>query len=542
MATGEKLGCRFPDTVYTALVHPEQHLGFKYTGFHPGKTQKLPRDLAIPMRDGIKLYADIFRPANEHEQVPAIIPWSPYGKVGTSTLSSDNMRPWHIGMSYQNLSGYERLKYGPNPAEWCSRGCAVVDVDARGCGNSEGDLMFWGQQEATDICDSITWIAQQPWCKGSIVRMGNSWLAILQLNFASRFSHPNLKAIAPWEGLSDPYGQRSCRGGIPRLSFADLTIQAFADKPENIRDITMYLTASYSTLLHFEGSFHSFEVAQTPRKWLRLHASQEWHDLYRSEAMNDLQRFFDFYAKGVQNGWEKDAPPVRLSLLGYDGSYAKSVVERPEQQWPPARQHMRRYYLDAASLSLATTKPDTPSQVAHEGHSLTDSSDFVLYFDGYTEVCGRPFVKLCMSCDIRKISSSGELLESLNWSPMPKPGPEVPNINIAKHLGQQGMFRASHHVSLRPHQGGDEVPQYNHKARQPITPGVAVPLLIPIWPVGMVFEAGEGLMLRVSGHDMAFPEAENLRPTSPVDENRGIHTVYTGGKHESCLMVPVITD
>ncbi|KAF9891443.1 hypothetical protein FE257_003909 [Aspergillus nanangensis] len=596
MSIQENLSRRFPDTEYTALVHPEQHPGFHYTGFHPGKTQKLPRghvkhpgfqpfpidviweqDVAISLRDGINLYADIFRPSNDQERVPAIIPWSPYGKVGTSTLNLDNMGPWRMGIPYQNMSGYETFE-GPNPAEWCSRGYAVVDIDARGCGNSEGDLMFWGEQEATDIYDAITWVAEQSWCNGSVVMMGNSWLAISQLNFASRFNHPNLKAIAPWEGLTDPYGQQSCRGGIPRTGFVDLIIQSFAGtgkaenlsamiklrplfddyweekhiKAENIRDIPMYLTASYSTGLHCEGSFHAFEVAQTSRKWIRVHASQEWHDLYQPKATDDLQRFFDFYAKGIQNGWEADTPLVRLSLLGYDGSYSTTVVERPEQQWPPASQQTSRYYLDAGTRSLVKTKPNDASHVGHEGHSLTDSSDFTLYFDKYTEICGRPFVKLYMSCDaaddfdvvvqIRKLSSSGELLESLNWSPMPKPGPEVPNTNVVKHLGQQGMLRASHHVSLRPREGDHELPRYDHMTREPITPGVVVPLLIPIWPVGMVFEAGEGLMLRISGHDMALPEAEFLRLTCPIDENRGKHTIHTGGEHESYLVIRVITN
>lgn len=157
-----------------------------------------------------------------------------------------------------------------------------------------------------------------------------------------------------------------------------------------------------------------------------------------------------------------------------------------------------------------------------------------------------------MSCDeaddfdvvvqLRKISSSGELLESLNWLPMPKPPAEVPNVNVAKHIGQQGMLRASHHVSLEPRESDNEVSRYNHKSRQAITPGSVVPLLIPIWPAGMVFQAGEGLMLRISGHDMAHPETESLRVTRPVDENRGKHTVYTGGDRESYLVIPVITE
>ena len=41
------------------------------------------RDLEIPLRDGCKLRADIFRPAtSDSECVPALIAWSPYGKTG----------------------------------------------------------------------------------------------------------------------------------------------------------------------------------------------------------------------------------------------------------------------------------------------------------------------------------------------------------------------------------------------------------------------------------------------------------------------------
>jgi predicted acyl esterase len=145
-------------------------------------------------------------------------------------------------------------------------------------------------------------------------------------------------------------------------------------RPENIQDLPMYLTASYSTGLHCEGSFESFEVAQTSRKWLRVHATQEWHDIYRLEATDDLQRFYDYYAKGIENGWEAETPRVRLTLLGYDGSVAKNVVERPEEQWPPARQQVRRYYLDTETQTMKSTNPTGTASATHEGHSLTASS------------------------------------------------------------------------------------------------------------------------------------------------------------------------
>ena len=39
------------------------------------------KDIVLPMRDGVKLYADVFRPVTD-EKVPAILIWSPYGKTG----------------------------------------------------------------------------------------------------------------------------------------------------------------------------------------------------------------------------------------------------------------------------------------------------------------------------------------------------------------------------------------------------------------------------------------------------------------------------
>jgi uncharacterized protein len=94
-----------------------------------------------------------------------------------------------------------------------NRGYAVVNVDAQGIGSSEGNAVFWGQQEAEDIYDTIEWISKQPWCNGSVGMCGNSWLAISQVNFASRLKHPAMKALAPWEGRIDVYRDTLARGG-----------------------------------------------------------------------------------------------------------------------------------------------------------------------------------------------------------------------------------------------------------------------------------------------------------------------------------------
>ena len=43
--------------------------------------------------------------------------------------------------------------------------------------------------------------------------------------------------------------------------------------------------------------------------------------------MDDLQRFYDRYCKNIDNGWERDTPPVRLTMISFTG---KDVIERPE--------------------------------------------------------------------------------------------------------------------------------------------------------------------------------------------------------------------
>lgn len=105
MSTLEK---EFPDIILAKLVPPAEHPAYKYDGFNPS-VQTLPkgytrepgrrpfgvdtvfqRDTAIKLRDGVTIYTDVFRPASSDEpggKVPAVIPWSPYGKSGTGRLN-----------------------------------------------------------------------------------------------------------------------------------------------------------------------------------------------------------------------------------------------------------------------------------------------------------------------------------------------------------------------------------------------------------------------------------------------------------------------
>ncbi|KAK8230330.1 Alpha/Beta hydrolase protein [Phyllosticta capitalensis] len=589
----QKLQQSFPDIEFVKLPRPEDHPAYTYEGFNPseqvlskGHVRKpgrrpfgvetvFQRDVAVKLRDEAKIYVDIFRPADtgKDKQVPAIIAWSPYGKTGGGVQNYDMMGPFRVGIPMERTSGYESFE-APCPAEWTERGYAIVNADARGAGASEGDIMFFGQQEADDIYDLIDWLSQQPWCSG-VAMAGNSWLAIAQVNFVSRFHHPALKAVAPWESFADSYRDPVARGGIPNPGMSNLILSVFAgpnraeNQPGAIShrpffddywassvvdiskmpnpDLPMYQTASYSTGLHSRGSFEIFAKSPTKKKWLRVHNTQEWYDFYRPEATADLQRFLDFYCKGIENGWEKDTPPLRLTLLGFNGSMVKSIVERPEQQYPVARTRSVRYHLDASDKTGKPNPPNEEFSASYDAHSLDGHLDFKVFFQSYTELAGYPVVKLWMSCaekddmdvavQLRKISSTGEPLVSINY-PCPVPDDQVPDVNVAKYLGPQGKLRASHSCTK---QIVDGRPFYAHDKREPVPAGTVVPLEIPIWPIGMVFAQGEGLLVRVAGHDLGLPEVEMLRLKEPIDENVGRHVVHTGGKYDSFVELPVIS-
>ena len=106
-------------------------------------------EVTIPMRDGIRLSANVFLPKAQ-SRFPVILLRSPYGKDDVSELGDVS---FHV-----------------------SRGYVVVSQDCRGRGMSEG---LWEPfaNEAADGQDTHKWILAQPWCNGAIGTTGGSYLS-----------------------------------------------------------------------------------------------------------------------------------------------------------------------------------------------------------------------------------------------------------------------------------------------------------------------------------------------------------------------------
>lgn len=90
--------------------------------------------------------------------------------------------------------------------------------------------------------------------------------------------------------------------------------------------------------------------------------------------MEDLQKFYDHFAKGKDNGWQ-NTPHLRLSLLSMVGSVVPTVIERPEQAttFPLPETKVKRLFFDASNMTLGPGKPSHKSKATYEGHSLTDT-------------------------------------------------------------------------------------------------------------------------------------------------------------------------
>lgn len=144
---------------------------------------RIERDLRVPMRDGVELSINVFRP-NGPERVPAVLLRAPYG-----------------------ISGYPECEF------WVQRGYAFLSQDCRGRHDSDGTFYPF-THEAEDGYDTLTWIAQQPWCDGTIGMYGLSYWGSVQWLVAP-LQHPNLKAISPSVICGD-YWKRSywCDGAF----------------------------------------------------------------------------------------------------------------------------------------------------------------------------------------------------------------------------------------------------------------------------------------------------------------------------------------
>lgn len=134
------------------------------------------RKMMMPMRDGVRLATDIYRPANATGPVPAIFVKTPY-----------NFNYWDVrNAAPRDMSAIIAA---------VQRGYAYVLQNERGHFFSEGEWDILGPP-ITDGYDAFSWITAQPWSNGKIGTIGCSSTAEWQMAVAS-LGHPGFAAAIP---------------------------------------------------------------------------------------------------------------------------------------------------------------------------------------------------------------------------------------------------------------------------------------------------------------------------------------------------------
>ncbi|CAF3479469.1 hypothetical protein SNK05_007567 [Fusarium graminearum] len=532
-------------------------------------------DVAFKMRDGVTLYADIYRPPQSDEPVPAIICWSPFGKKFNGLMSLSLMVPWNLGIPPKTLSGLEKFE-APDPNDWVPRGYAIVNIDSRGSGDSEGVMAIMGTQEAEDGYDSIESIAKLPWCNGSVGLAGNSHLAIIQW-FIAALRPPSLKAIAPWEGCGDLYREQFARGGIYAGDLFDKLIVKYMlqghkgiesfremfkkhplandwwnDKRPDMKKINIptYITGTWTNTMHGMGAIRGYLEVDTPHKWLRWHPWQEWYDIWGNEQANpELLDFFDYFLKGKKNGWDS-TPQVRMAVLRFGKKEPQSYENIVEEDFPIPRTDYKKLYFTKEG-SLSPNKPADSSSLGYKSET-DDRVSFTHRFDKTTRLVGMPKAVVYMSCPdyndmdvyvlLEKLDANGEVMLNLNipWKGIPKQSFEEMDdkekIEVVIYRGPMGVLRASHREideskSMHPHW-----PFHPHEKEEKITPGDIVRLDIGIWAMGIEYEAGESIRAIVCGRNLGVSNFGSLEH----NDNKGTHNVHLGGENASHVILPFV--
>jgi len=532
-------------------------------------------DVAVTMRDGIRLYADVYRPPSAADRsAPAILCWGPFGKKFNGVDSLRLMTPWNLGVPMENLSGLEKFE-APDPADFVPRGFAIVNIDSRGAFDSEGVMAIMGTQEAEDGYDSIEWFAKQKWCSGNIGLAGNSHLAIVQW-FIAALQPPSLKAIAPWEGCGDLYREQFARGGIYGGHLFDKLIMKYMLKGrhgvESFREmhakhplandwwndkrpdmsrinIPTYITGTWTNTMHGMGAIRGWLQVQTDQKWLRWHPWQEWYDIWGNEqATDELLCFFDHFLLAKDNGWEK-TPRVRMATLKFaETAPSENVVE---EDFPLPRTQYRKAYLTSSSQLSFNCAPPTESSVSY--NSETDEyAAFTYTFPERTTLMGMPKAVLYMSCDdfddmdifilLRKLDAKGEPMLNLNipWKNLPvktiEEIPEKVRTEVILYMGPTGIQRASLRAIDRAKSMHENWPYYPMDKEEKVASGKVVRLEIGIWAMGIEYERGESIRLQICGREQSinnFGSTEHLK-------NKGQHVVHFGGQYDSHVVLPFV--
>jgi putative CocE/NonD family hydrolase len=555
-------------------------------------------DVPVPMRDGVQLRANVYRPPEG--RWPVLLTRLPYGKdlpLGSSAL---------------------------DPVQAVRRGYVVIVQDTRGRLASEGEFRPF-ETEAEDGIDTIAWAAGLPYSDGQVGMYGLSYFGFTQWSAALE-QPPALKAIVPMVTWSDPLNGLAFRGGAFELGttahwslqmgFDVLARQHRGDLPRMgaafaslAREIDELGPSGYASLplaefgpLHrqpvlpllFERVAHPMDadalqtltvagkhervqvpsfniggwfdifVADTIANFtaMRQHGRPSklligpWtHSNYRNPVgeldfgvasqasfinlQTDLNRlqlgWFDHWLKGVDTGLLAE-PPIRLFVMGAN-------VWRDEQEWPLARAAATPFYLRAeGGLSQEPPAAEPPDSYTYDpanpvptyGGAALIAPEFPTGPVDQRRIEARPDVLTYTTPPLEQDTEVTGPLSVQLWACSSAPDTDFVARLVDVYPDGRALNLTDGIIRARYRQGLPE---------SLLEPGQPYAFHIDLWATSNVFKAGHRIRLQVTSSN--FPRWDrNPNTGHPFGQDAELRTarqtILHDREHPSHVLLPLV--
>ncbi|HEY2946725.1 MAG TPA: CocE/NonD family hydrolase [Vicinamibacteria bacterium] len=537
----------------------------------------------VPMRDGVVLVADVYRPQAEG-RFPVLLLRTPYNRSAPTT-----------------------------GVVLASHGYVVVLQDVRGRFASEGEFYPF-RNEASDGYDTVEWAAALPYANGKVGMFGGSYVGATQM-LAAMAKPPHLVAIHPYVTASDYYEGWTYQGGALMQWFVSSwssslavdTLRRKAADPSKPRDWVEAMPVDSYRLLEAPSAR---ELAPYFSDWLRHETADDywrairvkdhygemtvkglhqagWHDIFSRGSIENfmglsrgaataaaraaqrllvgpwahwptspegkvgdvtfgktavvdgnelLLRWSDYALKDAANEYATGAP-VRLFVMGDN-------VWRDEREFPLARARSTRYYLRSANrLSAESPRSEAPDRFDY------DPADPVRTLGGRL-CCGAAYKP--GPADQRPNESRADVL--VYSTPPLERDLEVTGFITGELYASTSAADTDFTAMLvdvepsgyaRYLADGIVRARYRHSREQaePLEPGRIEAYAIDLWATSNVFKAGHRIRLYVSSSNFPrFDRNPNTgEPAATATRTvKAQQTIYHDHEHPSALVLPVV--